>query len=58
MANAIRKARAVIRLEDARKGLIDLIEDAKDEGVSESELMQILHINNYSLHRFLEDSNA
>lgn len=54
MANEIRKARAIIRIEDARKRLVDLIEDAQDDGVSESELMQILHINNYSLHRFLE----
>lgn len=54
MTNALNKAKTVILVDDARKVLIAAIKEAKANGVSESELMQILNINQYSLTRFLE----
>lgn len=55
MVNALDKARAVILVNDAREVLIRSIRNAKATGVSETELMQILNINQYSLTKFLED---
>lgn len=55
MVNALDKARAIILVDEDRKVLIQTIKNAKATGVSESELMQVLNINQHSLAKLLED---
>lgn len=55
MANALDKARAIVLVFEAREVLIRAMRNAKATGVNDDELMEILNINQYSLHKLLED---
>lgn len=53
--SALNRARAVILVEDARAVLVTTLKHAKALGVSDSELMQLLNLNHYSLCKLLEE---
>lgn len=56
MANVIRKAVALVAVDNARRHLVSTLRDAQDEGATISELMEATGLNNYSLMRLLENN--
>ena len=55
MATEVEKAQALIMVDLTRKSLIQQCEDARAKGISEATLMQVLHLDQGQLQRFLRN---
>jgi len=58
MANVTQKARAILAVESARANLQEALNNARIDGVSISDLMEITGMNNYSIAQFMSGRKA